>query len=516
MAITLSPNSGWKGHGLALLAGATYPLGLAPLNLWPITLLSIALLVYCLQDQPPKTAFKRGWLYGFGAYGVGVSWVYVSIHFYGNTPLPLAIGMTAFFAAGLALLFGFLGYGYVKLRLDRLPLLTFPTLWILVDWIKTWLMSGFPWLYPGYGFIDTPAKHLAPLGGIFAVSWLVVFSATLLPRLINPKYPRIFYGVILAALWGGSYGLKDIVWTQPDLKNALKVALVQGNISQERKWDPNERESIIATYVSNTEKLWDMDLVVWPEAAFPVFYHDALDVIAGLDVKGDATNTAIISGAPYYELIDGRYHYYNSIFAMGDGKGLYHKQVLVPFGEFVPFEAAIRGMLPFFDLPMSSFTEGTAEQSLLMAKGKTLAPFICYEIVYPDLVRKMGADADYLLTISNDAWFGRSWGPNQHLEMAQMRALELGKYLLRGTNTGITAIISPDGKIQASTPQFEENILKGTVYKTTGQTPFSQWGSWPVLGAALIAVVLGVGLGQRKPAESSVPSMSGIGRRRNH
>ena len=186
---------------------------------------------------------------------------------------------------------------------------------------------------------------------------------------------------------------------------------------------------------------------------------------------------------------------------------MYHKQKLVPFGEFVPLEDAIRGLIPFFDLPLSSFSRGQPDQKILTAKGRTLAPFICYEIVYPELVRTLGNDADYLLTISNDAWFGRSWGPHQHLEMVRMRALEMGKYTLRGTNTGITALIDHKGDIQATIPQFRAGTLSGEIYMTEGRTPYSLWGHRPLLVLCGL-IIIGFGLfewRQKKPTKAPTP-----------
>lgn len=476
-------------YAIALVAGLLYPLGFAPLGLWPLTLLSIACLLQLLPGRSSGESFRVGWWYGFGSYAAGVSWVYVSIHFYGHTPLALAILMTGLFAAGLALLPALMCQCYQRIHKHRWAWALFPSLWILFDWIKTWLLSGFPWLFPGYALIDTPIQYLAPITGIFGVSWAGVFSAAVLASYWR-QWRRCAVAVIaLASGWAACHWLGQIPWTQPIKAQPVQVAMVQGNIPQEQKWDPSERENILATYVEASELLWGADLIIWPEAAFPVFYQDAETLISQLDARGKASDTAFVSGAPYWQYREGQFDYFNTVFASGTGSGFYHKQVLVPFGEYVPLEGMIRGLLPFFDLPMSSFTPGAPDQPPLVVGNQTLAPFICYEIVYPELVRRLGANADLMLTISNDAWFGRSWGPHQHFEIARMRALELGKYLLRGTNTGITAIINPDGDVISRLPQFEVGILRGTVYPMTGHTPFSQLGSWPVLLLCL-AVIL--------------------------
>ena len=488
--IRLSITSGNKGNALCLVAGALYSLGFAPIGVWPITILSIALFILLLQGQTPRTAMLRGWLYGCGLYGVGVSWVFVSIHYHGNTPAPLAAIMTFIFSGGLALLFGAQAWVYQKLHLHRFGLIAFASLWILFEWVKIELLSGFPWLFAGYAFIDAPLKQFAPIVGVLGISWLVVVSAYLL--LIAAQHPtkRILAIAVVAIIWGSSYPLATQEWTTITLKDPLNVSLIQGNIPQEKKWDPLERNNIIDTYLQLTETEWEQDIILWPEAAYPIFHNEAQEIIARIDIKGRSTKTAIISGVPSWEQEGESYFYYNSIFVTGAGEGMYHKQKLVPFGEFIPFESLIRGTLPFFDLPLSSFSRGKHNQPILTAKGYSLAPFICYEVLYPELVRRLGKDADFLLTVSNDAWFGTSWGPDQHFEMVRMRALELGKYMLRGTNTGITAIIDHKGNTVKLLPKFVEGVLRGQILRSSGNTPYSYYGYWPPLGGAALIIVI--------------------------
>ncbi|MAR93312.1 MAG: apolipoprotein N-acyltransferase [Pseudomonadota bacterium] len=507
MTLKHSITSGGKGHLLALLAGAVYPLGLAPLKLWPLIPLSLALLLLVLAGQSPRRAAWRGFLYGMGFNGVGVSWVYVSIHFYGNTPAWLAALGTVLFCAFLSAVFFALPFwGYQKLRLERYPLLTFPALWVLLEWSKTWFLSGFPWLWAGYGLLDTPAAGLAPVAGALGLSLMVAVSAVLLYWIGQREFAhRLPAAIGLAVLWAGCWSLNSLSWTLPDLAQTREVVLVQGNIPQEQKWDPNYRRPIMDTYLSATRDNWDADLILWPEAAYPVFYHQALSTITALDLEAEQRDVAVISGVPRWEPGDrGEDYYYNAVFVIGAGQGFYNKQKLVPFGEYVPLEDVLRGLLPFFNLPMSSFTAGAPEQPELVAKGLSFATYICYEIVYPELVRRQARGKDFLITISNDAWFGRSWGPLQHFQMARMRALETGKYLLRGTNTGITAIIDQRGRVQSMLPQFQRGVLKGTLYGTQGVTPFVRFGQWPVLGLSLISLLVGIGLSLRPVPEQRV------------
>ena len=490
MKIKTSWTSGYRGNLLALIAGCLFPLGFAPLHFWPLAILSLALLVPLLEGQTGKRSLLRGWLYGFGFYSVGVSWVYISINTYGYTPQWLSIILTGLFAAGLALFFALFAWTYQKLALDKWYWLGFPSLWILFEWIKSWLLSGFPWLYAGNAFIDTPLAGLAPVTGVLGMSWVAALTATLLVYLVQRPAKRYQSTAMIAIVWALCYGLQTQTWVTPSIKDSLDIAIVQGNIPQEKKWDPNERDTIFGTYARHTETHWEKDVVIWPEAALPVFYQEAREFMARMQLKAEDTDTALITGTPYWQASDTEYDYFNSIVSVGNGHGVYHKQRLVPFGEYVPLESVIRGLIPFFDLPMSSFTPGSSEQQPLVAAGATFAPFICYEVVYPEQVRSLGKDADYLITISNDAWFGRSWGPHQHFQIARLRALELGKYLVRATNTGITAIIDHHGRVTAVIPQFEQAVLQGTLYTTEGRTPYRLWGWWPVLGLSLGIILI--------------------------
>lgn len=500
----IRPPGGWAGHALALLAGAAFPLGLAPLNFWWIIIISVAVLAHVLRDLSPRQAFVRAWWYGLGFWGAGASWVYVSIHYFGGTSLPLSVFLTFAFVALLGIVHGVQGYLYSALRLQRWHVLSFPALWVLMEWMRIWFLSGFPWLFAGYGFIDTPLKHFAPVLGVMGISFLVVMMGNLLLEVIRRRGVMLMTPIVVMVLvLIGAQKLQSTQWTYPDLKTPLRVALVQANIAQEMKWDPAQRENIIRTYTTLTTPLWgSTDLVVWPEAAFPVFYSDALPLIGAIDLQAEQAGAAFISGVPFWEPGAGENDviYHNSIFAAGQGSGIYHKQTLVPFGEFVPLEGVIRGLIPFFDLPMSSFTPGAGDQEPLLAKGFSLAPYICYEIVYPELVRTLGKQADVLITISNDAWFGHSFGPLQHFEMARMRALEMGRYLIRATNTGITAIVDPQGVVVKRLPSFEQGVLRGEVFRTVGETPFARWGYWPLLGLCGVLVGVSAFTGYRRRA----------------
>jgi apolipoprotein N-acyltransferase len=494
---------GWPGNLLALVAGTLTTLALAPFDIWPLALVSVALLYLSLRDSTAKQAAQRGWCYGFGLFASGVSWVYVSIHDFGAASPALAGLLTLGFVAGLALFFALLGWLWVRLLRNRHSALgdalAFSALWLAFDALRGWVLTGFPWLYIGYSQLDGPLASLAPLGGVWLLSFAIALSATLLvalPRLRTEK-PRLALAIVLlAAPWIAALLLNGHAWTTPK-GEPLTVAAVQGNVAQSMKWDPKKLEMQLLLYRDMTFRSRPADLIVWPETAVPILKEHAegyLKMMAGFAEQRDA---ALITGVPVRQPnADGELRYYNGLTTAGDASGTYLKQKLVPFGEYVPLQDLLRGLIAFFDLPMSDFARGEAGQPLLQAKGLQIAPYICYEVVYPEFAAGLAAQSDLLLTVSNDAWFGRSIGPLQHLQMAQMRALEAGRWMIRATNNGITVLIDPYGDITEQIPQFEQAVLHGQVTAMQGLTPYLRWRSWPLI--AVCGLLLGWALIRRR------------------
>lgn len=495
----LSNRQGLHRYLLATLSGWLIPLSFAPYNYWFITPLAICLLLIAMKAGPSakalsgrfKVNFTLGWFFGLGLFGNGVSWVYVSIHDYGYTGVPLALLLTTIFAMGLALLPA-LQIGLFQRFFSRVsPVWGFPALWVLFEWLRSWLLTGFPWLYLGNSLVDSPLAAWLPIGGVYLASFLLVMTGSLLFQLTQQKLKLRTLTAWFVLIFAGAHLLNNIQWTVPSTRGAIEVALVQGNIDQNEKWQPQYRQKFLELYYNLTLDVQTSGLVVWPETAVPVLYrysHGYFDqVMANLP-----SGTALITGIPQQANPDSSAppQYHNSIMVKGAGNGLYQKQKLVPFGEYVPLESWLRGAINFFNLPMSNFAAGSSDQPLLNAKGLQIAPFICYEVVYPEFVRHQAQQSDLLITISNDSWFGHSVGPLQHLQMAQVRASENGRYMLRSTNNGVTAIIDPRGRIVASAPQFEQAIVRGEVHGMVGQTLFAQFGSLPLLILCTLILLL--------------------------
>ena len=507
---TTSRLGGWPGALLALGGGALAPLGFAPFSgltpfdSWPLAIISALVLLISLQHSvTAKQAILRGWLYGVGFYAIGVSWVYVSINQFGNAPPLLAGLLTTLFVLAMALFSALHGWLYHRLvaHHNNAVLLGFPAVWVLAEWFRSWFLTGFPWLYLGYAPIDSGLAGWAPITGVLGLSALCALIAAALHLWYRQRSLRTTLILMLSLLpipLGNA--LQTIEWTHPSDQPPLKVALIQGNIPQQLKWHPGYREQIIEHYLDLSRSLLPssttatsphqrkpVDLIVWPETAMPMLYQPARERLTEFEQQLKRSGVGLISGIPYQAPAEAdqpeRFH--NSIMAIGDADGLYHKQRLVPFGEYVPLEQWLRGLIDFFDLPMSNFSLGPSDQppiTLEYANSQlSISASICYEIVYPDLVADSTSNSELLLTISNDSWFGDSLAPHQHLQMARMRALETGRPLIRATNNGISALVGPKGQLLNQGPQFQVDILHGEVQPMQGSTPFGKTGSWPIV-----------------------------------
>lgn len=491
--------AGLAAQVAALVAGAAFPLALAPFGWWAVAPLSLAvLLAICLEGTATQAAL-RGWLFGLGSFGVGTSWIFVSIHRYGDAPVPLAAGLTFVFCAGLALFTAFAMWSWARFLRARRGgvLLGFAAVWVLVEWSREWVLTGFPWLLAGYSQVDGPLAGWAPVVGVYGIGLLLAFTAAVSVALLArrktdaPGAPRLA-AVVALALWAAAWPLANIAWSTPSGK-PLSVALVQGNIPQLLKWEPHHLDNTLAAYAGLSAPLWGTDLVVWPESSVPAYFDTVTDFLSTQASLAAAKDSTLLLGLPSRQEDPSRkrgYAAFNSVVALGAESGIYHKRHLVPFGEYVPLEQWLRGLIAFFDLPMSSFSPGPAQQTLLQGAGVGIAPSICYEIVYPELVRRGAAGAALLLTVSNDTWFGASLGPLQHLEMARMRALENSRDLLRATNDGVSALVDHRGTVTVRGGQFTREVVTGHVQPRMGNSPYTQLGYWPVIGLCVLMLLV--------------------------
>ncbi|GAB6039492.1 apolipoprotein N-acyltransferase [Endothiovibrio diazotrophicus] len=482
--------AGHLGDLLAAGAGALAPLAFAPFGLWPLAILAPALLFLSWEGSTPRRALLRGWLFGLGMFGVGVSWVHYSIHQYGGAPLPLAIAIAALLILFLALFPAALGWASRRwgaaLSAPARLLGLLPAGWLLAEWVRGWLLSGFPWLNLGYALIDAPLAGLAPLAGVYGVGWAVTLTAGALALLRRQGSAAWQPLAAVALLWIAAFALRGHAWCEP-AGEPISVALLQGNIDQELKWKEGELEQTLAIYDRMTRAAFGARLIVWPETALPTFYHRERYRLQGLARAAKLKGSDLLIGAPVWE---GRDRYFNAILNPLDPAGFYYKRHLVPFGEYLPLRPLLGELLRLLEIPMADFSEGTDDQPPITAAGHPIGASICYEAAFGEELIDALPAAQLLLNVSNDAWFGDTLAPPQHLEIARMRALESGRYLLRATNNGISAIIGPDGGITARSPQFERYTLKGEAVPLRGATPYVRVGNGLAVGLGLLVIVI--------------------------
>lgn len=470
---------------IAFLAGAASVFAFAPFELEPLAFLTLALLIHFWIDAPPRRCAWLGFWFGLGLFGAGVSWVYVSLSRFGGMPPVLAGIATALFCAFLALFPAAAGWMQARIPAPAgiRACLLIPAAWVLFEWTLTWIFTGFPWLAIGYTAAGWPLQGYAPLGGVYAVSFVTVAIAGML-WLVAQHRPMFLIAIV--AVVGVGEALRRVEWSQK-AGEPVSVALLQGNIEQEMKFRPERAATILLTYARLAEGT-RARLVIFPETALPAFL-DRIDpaYLALLESVGKRNQGDLLVGVPFRRGEE----YYNSVVSLGTSpRQLYHKVHLVPFGEFVP--PGFGWTLSVLSIPLSDFSRGAPERAPLEVAGQRVAMNICYEDVFGAEMARSLPEATMLVNVSNVAWFGDSLAPAQHLAIARLRAIETGRMHLTATNSGITAAIDRDGRVLKRLPQFTEDRLEIEAQGYTGATPYAKLRDWPVvlLSLAILAAAV--------------------------
>jgi len=483
---------------LALLAGALAVPAFAPIGWFPLAFFSLATLAYLLERAgSARAGFSLGLAWGLGAFGAGISWLIIALWRFGGMSLPVAVLVIFLFCATLSLYPALMGAFYARWRRGSTlrRALLFAGLWTLAEWLRGTLFTGFPWLAIGYSQTPpSPVSGYFPLVGVYGVGGAVAFVAGLLGvcavdrvgARAGLKTLAILIGVILLGGWAFSW----IRWSEPD-GPPLAVSLVQPNIEQLFKWNPDH---FAETLRINADLAGEArgKVVVLPEAALPAQFDDLpKDYLAMLTSIVSERNATLVAGV----FIGEDEKYYNAAVAIGEGGGQhYRKSHLVPFGEYSP---------PFFGwfyrlatIPMSRQSPGAANQPPLALFGRKIAVNICYEDLFGAELISSLPQAGLMLNLSNLAWYGDSFAQPQHLQIARARAMETGRPMLRSTNTGMTALVLPDGSVPAVLPAFTRGVLEVEVSAYKGLTPYARWGDM----LALVFAVIGVAVGVRRRA----------------
>ena len=511
---------------LAFLGGAIYPLAFAPFEIWPLALVSLVLLFFTSEQVFARSFFLRllvPFAFAVGMYAVGTSWVHSSFLAVGGISNSISIWVTVLFVFANAIVFTAIIFIIHELWARRPRFVRTAEKAYTLEWNPSRELGGysvlgttlgwvvfefqnnllnydiaFPWLQAGYAYIDTWLVGLATIGGVTLVSFFVLVSAMALYRIRRIRFITMALAVFP---WLLGIVLLNVPWTQPVEKK--EIALVQSNFSITEKITGDGPALSLRTNSRLSLEAEGADFVIWPEGAIQmVVNQDLINTLYSLAVRVDAS---VITGVLSQTIIPGEDPFLHNA-AVGVSKyGLeyqeYQKKKMAPFGEQIPFEPALRPIIQWLGLPINRIGPGFGRQSNMVLEGVTVGMTICYEIAFPSYVAIRSRDADFLLTISEDAWFGNSIGPAQHMQIARMRSVETGRYLARATTKGISGIVDPKGKLIATMPVNEQGVVRGTIQTMEGETLFVRyvsgvyawvWGAIAVLGGGLLSAFGGV------------------------
>ncbi len=508
----------------APIAGILFTLSFAPFDYSFLALLALAFLFACWQNIPAKRAAMRGYLFGLGAFGSGVSWVYISMHDFGGAGALESGLLTGLFAGFWALFPALAGYLSVKIKPvnnGSVRVILMPVIWILVEYLRGyWVLNGFPWFQIAYSQLETPLAGYIPVCGVYGTGFIAALAASIAVEIFriaarrdilllsNYSYRtplREIHGdgplknlppliMLFAMLWGAGGLLRNITWTHP-IGEPIRVAMIQGNIAQDQKWRPENKINTLLKYKRMTEAHWESNVIIWPETAIPAYLDQVNDTfLAPLGNDAKLHNTDLIISVPVHDVDPNKK--YNAAITIGKEEGMYRKTHLLPFGEYLPLQPLSGFVLNMVNIKLGNFTPGALIQPLLKAGGYPFVTLICYEDVFGELSAQGLPDAAYLVNVTNDGWFGNSIEPHQHMQMARMRAIETGRFLLRATNTGMTGIVSPKGEVVDQAPLFQETALTGTIIPMGGMTPYARWGDKPVIGLMVVLLLGLIGCGK--------------------
>jgi apolipoprotein N-acyltransferase len=479
---------------IALVAGAVLPCAFAPLNYWPLAVICPAVLMWLWEGASPRHAALTGFCFNAASFGVGTSWMYIGMHDNAGAPIWIAGGLVAGLTAIMAVYHALLGYLCSRLLPAAGPwrrLAGVPALWLLVEWLRGWFCSGFPWLALGYSQTDTWLAGFAPIIGVYGNSAVLLVAAGALLTLVRGPGPIARLSVLpVLLLWPIGWQLGQVNWTQP-AGPPISVAVLQGAVPEDVKWDSDSIEPTRVLYTKLNEQVLGARLIVWPEAALPQLANEVQPYLKQLYLRAKDHDSDIVMGILRADQND---DYHNSILVLSNDPSFYDKHHLVPFAEYFPVPDFVRSWLRLMNLPYSDFVAGPAAQPSVAAAGTRLALGICYEDAYNTVNLPAVRTAGVLVNVTNDAWFGHSWARFQHFQLTRMRSQEAQRPTVRAANDGVSALIGPRGEVLGEAEPFTPTTLQGVIQPRTGLPPFVRFGNWTIvvlglLGAGLSAVV---------------------------
>jgi apolipoprotein N-acyltransferase len=483
-------------------------LSFAPFGWWPVAIVSPAVLIWLWDGAAPRRAAVLGFWFNAGTFAVGTYWLYISLRLIGHAPIPLALLLMAALVAIMGAYHALLGWAVAKYLPPRGAvrwLVGIPGAWLLIEWFRSWFLTGFGWLALGYAHTDNWLGALAPLIGQYGLGLVTLLLAgALVTLLLGTSRARVAAAALLIVPFGAGFALRQVEWTQPSGK-PISVAIVQGATPQDEKWIDGNLPNILDTFERLTVQAHGADLIVWPESTIPDLINYHVDYMKRVYQAASAHGSALVLGAIRMEPSerpDEEEEVFNSVLVMDPatpGVGWYNKHHLVPFSEFFPVPGFIRSWLRLMSLPYSDFNRGARVQEPLDAAGQKISVGICYEDAYGSTQLAALRQATLLINVTNDAWFGRSTARYQHLQISRMRAREAGRPMVRAANDGVSAVIGARGEILARAPEYVATVLRSELQPRTGLTPYARTGNWPVISLALVFGLIGAYVGRRRP-----------------
>ena len=479
---------------IAFVLGAATTLVFAPAELGFLAPLLVLPLLFISLTVSPRDAGGHFFWYGFGLFLTGTYWIYTSVVVFGNASVWIAILLMIGLSMIMATFLRLAGWAMSRLAHGEPWILLFvgPAAWVLIEWLRGWVLTGFPWLALGYSQLDSWYAGWAPVIGVYGVSYMLMLTASaVLVLIMTNGRERLFALPVIFLPWIVGGILSAIDWTEEG--DAVRTTIIQAGVPQDRKWMPRQRQLTMDFYRNETLRVPDSELVVWPEVAIPAVQDQVSSYLDIVDFDAKRNDQTVVLGILELSGVRGDTpRIFNSVMTLGtDTRQFYRKRHLVPFGEYFPVPARVREWMKMQNLPHTDLAAGEAVQALpVTAAGRKLAIAVCYEDAYPDEQFYAFPDADLIVNVSNDAWFGETIAPFQHLQIAQMRALEFGRYAVRSTNNGISAFIRPDGSLMKVGKQFVEETMTAELRVMRGATPYASGGNWPVIGGSAILLLI--------------------------
>lgn len=474
---------------LAAVSGALSVLVLPPFSLLAFLPVAYASFFLCLIGLSTRAAFLVGWCFGVAQFGLGISWIAESFFVDADRFGALAIPAVASLSAFLSVFPGIAAAVFVRISIQHTvtgvgAALLFATCWTGSEWLRGHIFTGFPWNLTGYAFVDyAPLRQPAAWIGSYGLSFLAVFAAALLGVALAARdlvrWSALAVFVVLSTSTYG-FGILRMASPSPEAPGT-ELRIVQGNIPQQEKWAAGSRDRTLTRYLGLSARPGSFDVLLWPETAFPGYLDE--DDEARIRITEQLPNGAfLITGVPDRVAFEGGTSYFNTVHAydqFGNSLAGYAKHRLVPFGEYVPFGE----WLPIYRMTQSlgDFTRGPGPRTIALPGIPLVAIAICYEIIFPGDVVDRLFRPDWIFNATNDAWFGTSIGPEQHLASARLRAVEEALPVIRAANTGISAVIDAKGEIVSRLDIGVTGIIDAPLPGSGERTPYARFGDWMLL-----------------------------------